>query len=88
MLRAKVLRQRLSKLEEYLAILERLRGYGLEDFLADPERYGSASACYNSLSKPFPTWPATSSRSGTSASCSKAEISRGSFANTAISTKH
>ena len=42
MLRAEVLRQRLSKLEEYLAILERLRGYGLEDFLADPERYGSA----------------------------------------------
>lgn len=42
MLRPEVLRRRLSKLEEYLAILEHLRGYRLEEFLSNPERYGSA----------------------------------------------
>lgn len=42
MLRPEILRRRLSKLEEYLAILEHLRVYRIEDFLADPERYGSA----------------------------------------------
>jgi uncharacterized protein YutE (UPF0331/DUF86 family) len=41
-LRPEVLRRRLTKLEEYLAILDHLSGYGLDDFLADPERYGSA----------------------------------------------
>jgi hypothetical protein len=46
-LRPEVLGRRLSMLEEYLAILssrliQALRGYRLEDFLADPARYGSA----------------------------------------------
>ena len=42
MLRPEVIRRRLQKLDEYLAILEKLRSYTLEEFLADPERYGSA----------------------------------------------
>lgn len=42
MLRPEVLRKRLDKLEEYLVVLDRARGYDLESFLADPERYGSA----------------------------------------------
>lgn len=42
MLRPEIIRRRLEKLDEYLAILERLRGYSLEEFMADPERYGSA----------------------------------------------
>lgn len=42
MLHPEVIRKRLQKLEEYLAILERLRGYGRDEFLSNPERYGSA----------------------------------------------
>ncbi len=42
MIRREVLRRRLSKLDEYLDILQRLRRYDLETFLADPEHYGSA----------------------------------------------
>ena len=42
MLRPEVIRRRLQKLDEYLAILDGLRGYRLEKFLANPERYGSA----------------------------------------------
>ena len=41
MIRREVLRRRLSKLDEYLDILHRLRRYDLETFLADPEHYGS-----------------------------------------------
>jgi len=41
-LRPEVIRRRLQKLDEYLAILAGLRGYSLEEFLANPERYGSA----------------------------------------------
>lgn len=42
MLRPEVIRKRVQKLEEYLAILERYRGYLREEFLRDPEKYGSA----------------------------------------------
>ncbi|MBI4504027.1 MAG: DUF86 domain-containing protein [Chloroflexi bacterium] len=42
MLRPEVVRKRLQKLEEYLNILERLGCYTLEEFLVNPERYGSA----------------------------------------------
>ena len=42
MLRPEVIRRRLQKLDDYLAILDGLRGYRLEEFLANPERYGSA----------------------------------------------
>jgi len=41
-LKPEVIRRRLQKLDEYLAILKKLRSYPLEEFLADPERYGSA----------------------------------------------
>jgi len=41
-LKPEVIRRRLQKLDEYLAILKKLRSYPLEGFLADPERYGSA----------------------------------------------
>lgn len=37
-----ILQRRLRSLDETLEILESLRGYTLEEFLAQPERYGSA----------------------------------------------
>lgn len=37
-----IVRRRLDRLAEYLQILERYQAYSLEEFLADPERYGSA----------------------------------------------
>jgi len=40
--RPEVLRKRLTKLDEYLAILNGLRRYTFAEFTADPERYGSA----------------------------------------------
>jgi uncharacterized protein YutE (UPF0331/DUF86 family) len=40
--RAEVLRRCLGKLDEYLAILRVLRRYTLEEFVANPEHYGSA----------------------------------------------
>ena len=42
MVRVEVIRKRLNKLDEYLAILHGLQRYGLEEFVDDPERYGSA----------------------------------------------
>lgn len=42
MLRPEVIRRRLRKLDEYLVILDGLRRYTLDEFLASPERYGSA----------------------------------------------
>lgn len=42
MIRAEVIRRRLNKLDEYLSILEGLRQYRLDEFLSNPERYGSA----------------------------------------------
>jgi len=39
--RVEVIRRRLNKLDEYLAILYGLRRYSLAEFTADPERYGS-----------------------------------------------
>ncbi|MCD5417266.1 DUF86 domain-containing protein [Candidatus Bipolaricaulota bacterium] len=41
MIRKEVIRKRLNKLEEYLSILKRLSRYRLDEFLGDPERYGS-----------------------------------------------
>jgi len=40
--RPEVIRKRLNKLDEYLSILQRLRKYSFDDFVSDPERYGSA----------------------------------------------
>lgn len=42
MLRPEVIRRRLEKIEEYLAVLEHMQRYSREEFLADAERYGSA----------------------------------------------
>lgn len=42
MLRPEIIRRRLQKVDEYLGILEGLRCYDLNDFLGNPERYGSA----------------------------------------------
>ena len=42
MVNAEVVRKRLGKLDEYLAILRGLRGYTYEEFTTNPERYGSA----------------------------------------------
>jgi uncharacterized protein YutE (UPF0331/DUF86 family) len=42
MVRPDVIQKRLNKVEEYLRILEGLRHYSQEEFLSNPERYGSA----------------------------------------------
>lgn len=42
MVRAEVIRKRLNKLDGYLDILRGMKKYSLEEFLADPEKYGSA----------------------------------------------
>lgn len=42
MVRPEVIRKRLNRLDEYLSILQRMQRYTLDEFVADPERYGSA----------------------------------------------
>ncbi|MGB9755149.1 MAG: hypothetical protein C0183_14390 [Roseiflexus castenholzii] len=42
MVRSDVIRKRLEKLDEYLAILRQLQRYSYDEFVANPERYGSA----------------------------------------------
>lgn len=42
MVRAEVIRKRLNKLDEYLLILCGLQKYSFEEFIGDPEHYGSA----------------------------------------------
>lgn len=42
MVNPEVLRKRLQKMAEYLGILDHARAYSLEEFTANPERYGSA----------------------------------------------
>ena len=42
MVRREVIRKRLQRLEEYLRVLETLADYSEAEFLASPERYGSA----------------------------------------------
>ncbi|MBX3707644.1 MAG: DUF86 domain-containing protein [Pseudomonadales bacterium] len=42
MVRPEVVRRRVARLGEYLTLLERYRRYTLDEFLAEPERYGSA----------------------------------------------
>jgi hypothetical protein len=37
-----IVRRRLDQLAEHLEILGRYRSYSLKEFLAEPERYGSA----------------------------------------------
>lgn len=42
MVRVEVLRKRLEKLEEYLAILRQLQGTSEGEFIRDPQKYGAA----------------------------------------------
>jgi len=42
MVRHEILRKRMNKLDEYLAILRQLQRYARDEFLSDPEHYGSA----------------------------------------------
>ena len=42
MVRVEVIRKRLNKLDEYLGILRGLQKYSFEEFIGDPEHYGSA----------------------------------------------
>ena len=42
MVNPEVIRKRLNRLDEYLEVLHRLQRYDLEQFTAEPERYGSA----------------------------------------------
>lgn len=42
MIRPEIIRRRLEKLDEYLAILRQLQRYSYDEFAANPERYGSA----------------------------------------------
>jgi len=42
MVRPEVIRRRLKRFGEYLAILKRFQRYDLDAFLSDPEHYGSA----------------------------------------------
>jgi uncharacterized protein YutE (UPF0331/DUF86 family) len=42
MVRPDVIRKRLEKLDEYLAILRQLQRYSYDEFIDNPERYGSA----------------------------------------------
>lgn len=42
MVRVEVIRKRIGKLEEYIEILRGLQKYSLQEFLDNPEHYGSA----------------------------------------------
>lgn len=42
MVRREVIRKRLNKLDEYLRILHDLQQYSYDEFIGDPEHYGSA----------------------------------------------
>ncbi len=41
MINQEIIRKRLNKLDEYLDILKNLSNYSFEEFVNDPERYGS-----------------------------------------------
>lgn len=41
MIRVEVVRKRLNKLDEYISILHTLQKYSFEEFVQDPEHYGS-----------------------------------------------
>jgi uncharacterized protein YutE (UPF0331/DUF86 family) len=42
MVRSEVIRKRINKLDEYLEVLKNLQRYSYDEFISDPERYGSA----------------------------------------------
>jgi len=39
--RAEIIRKRMNRLDDYLAVLKKSQKYSFEEFTADPERYGS-----------------------------------------------
>ncbi len=41
MVRPEVIRKRLNKLDEYLKIIEEIKKYSFDEFISDPEHYGS-----------------------------------------------
>jgi hypothetical protein len=41
MVDANVIKARLTKLDEYAGILKKLKRYSIEEFISDPEHYGS-----------------------------------------------
>ena len=41
MVRAEIIRKRMNRLDDYLAVLKKSQKYSFEEFTADPERYGS-----------------------------------------------
>ena len=41
MVRAEIIRKRLNKLDEYIAVLKKLQRYSFEEYTSEPERYGS-----------------------------------------------
>ena len=42
MVKPEVIRKRLNKLDEYLSILKQMKKYARQEFISDPEHYGSA----------------------------------------------
>ena len=42
MVRPEIIRKRLHKLDEYISILRKFQKYSFEEFISDPEHYGSA----------------------------------------------
>ncbi len=42
MVKPEVIRKRLNKLDEYLSILKQMKKYTRQEFISDPEHYGSA----------------------------------------------
>lgn len=41
MVRSEVIRKRINKLDEYLEVLKNLQRYSYDEFISDPEHYGS-----------------------------------------------
>ena len=42
MVKPEVIRKRLNKLDDYLSILKQMKKYARQEFISDPEHYGSA----------------------------------------------
>ena len=42
MVRAEIIRKRMNRLDDYLTVLKKSQQYSFKEFIADPERYGSA----------------------------------------------
>jgi uncharacterized protein YutE (UPF0331/DUF86 family) len=42
MVRSEIIRKRLNKVDEYLLVLKGMQSYSIDEFISDPEHYGSA----------------------------------------------